>query len=104
MAACMAAVRISFRRAASAVRPEVTAELLSRVAPLGRTLQVPRRRVLLLGAHHDNVVAPESLRQAAQEWGCDLEWLDAGHITAQWSLRGRRAARRWLAEVADRNC
>lgn len=85
---------------ASEVRPELTAELLSRVAPLGRALDVQPSRVLLLGARHDNVVAPESLHHAATEWGCSLEWLEAGHITAQWSPRGRRLARCWLAEVA----
>jgi len=88
---------------ASAVRPDLTAELLSRVAPLGRALQVLPDRVLLLGARHDNVVAPESLHRAAGEWGCNLEWLEAGHITAQWSPRGRRLARRWLAEVAGKS-
>jgi len=90
--------------AASAVRPEMTAQLLARVAPLGRALQVPRQQVLLLGARHDNVVAPESLQHAADEWGCRLEWLDAGHISAQWSPRGRRLARHWLAEVAGKTC
>ena len=89
--------------AASSVQPELTAELLARVAPMARPLQVPRSQVLLLGARHDNVVAPDSLRATAQSWGCDLEWLDAGHITAQWSPTGRRQARQWLAEVAARD-
>ncbi len=85
---------------AASLRPEATAALLARVAPMGRALQVPRSHVLLLGARHDNVVAPESLRRTAEAWGCKLEWLEAGHITAQWSPTGRRRARQWLAEVS----
>lgn len=90
--------------AASEVRPELAAELLAKVAPIGRVLSVRRRHVLLLGARHDNVVAPESLRHVATAWGCRLEWLDAGHITAQWSPKGRGLARRWLGEVAGTAC
>ena len=89
---------------ASEVRPELAAELLAKVAPIGRVLSVRRRHVLLLGARHDNVVAPESLRHVATAWGCRLEWLDAGHITAQWSPKGRGLARRWLGEVAGTAC
>lgn len=90
--------------AASSVPPELTAELLARVAPIRRPLRVPRNQVLLLGARHDNVVAPDSLRDAADLWGCRLEWLEAGHITAQWSPTGRRQARQWLAEVSRATC
>ncbi len=86
--------------AAANVGRDLTAELLARVAPVERSLRVPREQVLLLGARHDNVVAVPSLERVAARWGCGLEWLDAGHITAQWSPRGRRSARRWLAEVA----
>jgi pimeloyl-ACP methyl ester carboxylesterase len=81
---------------AAGLDQHAAAEALGALTPTARPLAVAAKDVLVLGARQDNVVPVSSLEALEAAWGNRTEWLPTGHITAQWSPRGRRLARTWV--------
>jgi hypothetical protein len=55
---------------------------------------------IVVGTAGDGVVPPSEMRRIAAHWGCELRWLDAGHVSAV--LRHQGAMREAIADAFDR--
>jgi dienelactone hydrolase len=60
---------------------DLDSEAFDALTPARRDPLVPRQRTLLVGAIHDQVVAPASIRRLARRWHVDVRWVPHGHIS-----------------------
>jgi dienelactone hydrolase len=59
-----------------------------------------REAAIVVGTAGDGVVPPSEMRRIAQHWGCELRWIDAGHVSAV--LRHQGEMREALADALER--
>lgn len=55
---------------------------------------------IVVGTAGDGVVPPSEMRRIAAHWGCELRWLDAGHVSAV--LRHQQPMREAIADAFER--
>jgi dienelactone hydrolase len=85
-------------------RPEkARAALRERFLPFAVTALPPPaepRAAVVVGNRGDGVVAPADMQRIAEHWGCEMRWLDTGHVGAVlWHQEALRAA---VADAFDR--
>lgn len=82
--------------AAVGVSPEAAhAELcsvLARLSVLDLPAPVEPAAAIVVGTAADGVVPPADQERIARHWGCELRWLDAGHVTAVLRFQGEMRA------------
>ncbi len=61
--------------------------------------RLPREKILLLGAIHDQVVFPPSLARMSRRWNVPVRWVPHGHISLMVSRRSVQATSTFFREA-----
>jgi pimeloyl-ACP methyl ester carboxylesterase len=74
--------------------------LLARYGVTSLPPPVEPRAAVVVANRQDGVVAPADMRRIAEHWGCELRWLDTGHVGAV--VWHQNALRQAVADAFER--
>jgi hypothetical protein len=84
-------------------RQEARRELcdhLARFSVLSIPPPVLPEAAIVVGTSEDGVIPPAEMRRIAAHWGCELRWIEAGHVSAV--LRHQGAMRQAIVDAFER--